>query len=285
MPEGFASAAALLPEALRRALEALPERDRDRAEELRLRSGRAPTLLLPEGERPFAAAPVDAETIARVLENATQCSLHAHLQELRRGFLAAPGGVRVGVCGTAVTDAGMPTLRDFSSLALRIPRQVRGAGRAAAEAVLGESVLVVSPPGGGKTTFLRELVRLSSERGRRVGLADERGELAAVCLGLPQFDVGPRTDVVTGAPKAEAALLLLRGMNPEIVAMDELASPADAAAALSLHRCGVKVYATAHGDGAGALDRAALRPLRALFRFAVTITGAGEGRRYAVDAL
>ena len=287
MPEGFRAAAELLPGPLRSAAMALPEPQRRRTEELRLRLGRAPTLLLPEGERPLAGTAADAETLQLVLEKATRASLHAHSRELRRGFLAAPGGVRVGVCGTAVTEQGILTLREFSSLSLRIPRQIPGAGREAAEALREGSVLIVSPPGGGKTTFLRELVRRSSERGRRVSLVDERGEIAASFEGAPQFDVGPCTDVLTGADKAEGALLLLRAMNPEIVAMDELASPEDAAAVETLAGCGVRVFATAHGAGREALERPGLRCLAAagLFRYLVRISGRGEARRYAVEEL
>ena len=287
MPEGFFSAAALLPEVLRRPALALPEATRRRAEEVRLRRGFPPTLLLPEGERPFSGSVCGAEDISFVLEQATRCSLHAHVQELRRGYLAAPGGVRVGVCGTAVTEQGIVTLRDYSSLALRVPRQVIGAGAQAAETVFGESALIVSPPGGGKTTFLRELARFSSCRGRRVCVVDERGELAAAWEGAAQFDLGQCTDVLTGAGKSEGATLLLRAMNPEIVVMDELATQADAGAVLSLLGCGVRVCATAHGEGSAVLERPALRALgeARAFRFLVTIRGRGTGRRYAVEEL
>ena len=288
MPDGFASAAALLPQELANMALALPAALRRRTEEFRLRLGQLPTLLLPEGERPLAEAPVDRRTLQTVLEKATRASLHAHGDALRRGYLAAPGGVRVGVCGTAVTEQGIRTLRDFSSLSLRVPRELPGVGAAAAEAVLERSVLIVSPPGGGKTSFLRELVRLASTRGRRVSLCDERGELAGVWEGRPQFQLGPCTDVLSGADKAEAALVLLRAMNPEIVAMDELASPEDAQAVEALSGCGVRVFATAHGDGLASLRRRpALRRLleAGVFESCVLISGKGEGRAYAVETL
>jgi len=162
-----------------------------------------------------------------------------------------------------------------------------GAGARAAETVMEESVLIVSPPGGGKTTFLRELVRLTSLRGRRVSLLDERGELAAVWEGAPQFDLGPCTDILTGAEKAEGATMLLRAMNPEIVAMDELATASDAEAVLALCGCGVRVFATAHGTDKSALERPALRPLReaGAFHWIVQITGRGGERRYTPEKL
>lgn len=288
MPDGFAAAAALLPPVLRRAAEALPEAAKARAEEFRLRMGRAPGLLLPEGERPLLETAVTAAEISAVLEAASRASYHAVTDELRRGYLAAPGGVRVGVCGTAVTDGGIKTLRELSSLSVRIPRQVRGAGAAAIAAVKDSSALIFSPPGGGKTTFLRELVRTVSDAGRRVSLCDERGELAGVCAGLPQFDVGRCTDVLSGAPKAEGALLLLRAMNPEVVAMDEISAPEDARSIETLLGCGVRIFATVHAASAAELRQ---RPVcRALldagaFRCAVRISGSGAQRRYEVSAL
>ena len=290
MPKYFEKAAGLLPPGLRRAALALPAAERAAGEEVRLRLGRAPTLRLPAGERPFADAPVTAETLSAVLEAATSASLHACAEQLRRGFVTAPGGVRVGVCGTAVCEDGtVRTLRGVSSLCLRVARPVPGAGRDILPLLAGKSVLICSPPGGGKTTFLRELVRTRSDAGVRVALADERGELAALGAdGVPGFDVGRYTDVLSGAPKAEAALMLLRAMGPETVAMDELARDADAAAVLSLLGCGVRVFATAHGADRAALERRpALRGLleRRAFDCLVRIRGAGAGRTYEVDTL
>ena len=290
MPEYFVKAAGLLPPGLRRAALALPPAEREAGEELRLRMGRAPTLRLPAGERTFADAPVTAEDLAAVLEAATGASLHACAEQLRRGFISAPGGVRIGVCGTAVCGSGaVQTLRGVSSLCLRVARPVPGAGRDILPLLEGKSVLIVSPPGGGKTTFLRELVRTRSDAGVRVALADERGELAAPGAdGVPGFDVGRCTDVLALAPKAAAAEMLLRAMGPEAVAMDELASASDAAAVHTLLGCGVRVFATAHAHDRAALERRAVfRELLAARAFdcLVRIRGRGAARVYEVEAL
>ena len=288
MPDGFDRASALLPAALRRAAGALPS-VRGRAEELRLRIGQAATARLPDGEVRLGEAPVGRETLDEILENASRASMHAVTEELRRGFLFAPGGVRVGICGTAVTDGRVRTLRDVSSLCIRIPRQVPGAGRTVIPRLLnGGSVLILSPPGGGKTTFLRELVRTVSDRGTQVSLADERGELAGMYCGAPQFDVGRCTDVLTAAPKAEATEMLLRAMGPEVVAMDEIAAPEDARAVERLLGCGVRVFATAHAAAPEEFVR--LRPEfrrllgKGAFCAAVCISGRGE-RNYEVISL
>ncbi len=289
MPAYFERAAALLPDALRQTAAALPREDKAACEELRLRIGRAPTLRQAEGEQPLTKERVTAQTVAAVLEKATGASLHAVEEELRCGFVCAPGGVRVGVCGTAVcTPEMIRTIRDVSSLCIRVPRPVPGAGREILPQLVGRSVLIISAPGGGKTTFLRELVRTQSDAGVRVALADERGELAGTLKGTPGFDVGRCTDVFTGGRKAETALMLLRSMAPEAVAMDEISDPVDAAAVETLLGCGVRIFASAHAADRDALLR---RPVfrRVLesgaFDALVRIAGRGAARRYAVEML
>ena len=290
MPDGFALASELLPERIRRAAASLPKETRGAAEEVRLRCGSEPSLLLPEGEVTLhECGAVHSEDLSEVLERTTGCSLHAHADELRRGFLIARGGVRVGVCGTAVvSDGRVSALRALSSLCIRVPRQIRSAGEEALPALTGASVLILSPPGGGKTTFLRELVRYTAGSGLRVSLADERGEVAAVWEGAAQFDVGRSTDVLTGAPKAEAAMLLLRAMNPQVIALDEITAREDIEAVAGVAACGVGVYATAHASSVGDLSRRPLyRDLMELgvFEKAVVIRGRGRSRSYEVTAL
>ena len=156
-----------------------------------------------------------------------------------------------------------------------------------------QSALVLSPPGGGKTTLLRDLVRLISLGTEdlppmRVSLVDERGELAASYRGRPQLDVGPRTDVLDGCPKAMAVPMLLRAMTPQVIALDELALDEDAGAVRSAAGCGAVLLATAHAASPEELARRpALAGLLAgdIFRRTVTISGAGADRTYRVEAL
>ena len=117
------------------------------------------------------------------------------------------------------------------------------------------SVLILSPPGYGKTTFLRECIRQLSDSGKRVSVADERGELAAVHRGVPQFDLGKASDIMSGVPKAQAVMMLLRAMNPQIIAMDEISSPEDVEAAETASGCGVRLIATAHAADKSELYR------------------------------
>ena len=289
MTDGFDCALQLLPARFRKA--AARTEYRETSEEFRLRAGRPPSVLFGGTEQEFVPEKATETDLRWVLDAATQSSFHAVTDQLRRGYVAARGGVRVGVCGVADTDGGVRAFREISSLAVRIPRQIPGAGREIMRELLGGeagSLLILSPPGGGKTTFLRELVRTAGDAGTRIGLADERGEIAAVWGGAPQFDVGRCTDVLSGAPKAEAAMLLLRAMNPQAVALDEISDPADAEAALRLAGCGVRIFATAHAASEGTLrERPLYRALldEKIFSTAVVIECRDGRRRYRMAAL
>lgn len=290
--KGFDNAAGLLPQDMRQTLSALPGSARACAEELRLRSGRRPSLLLAEGESPFGDRAVQPRDLDTVLENATRASAHTALECVAAGFVTVRGGCRVGLCGeTVVREGGVRSIRRLSSLSIRIPRQHRGcAGEIYARMLeLGlPDTLIISPPGAGKTTLLRELVRLASEGGRRVSLIDERAEIAGVWDGSPLFDIGPCTDVMTGAPKPEAAAMLIRAMSPQILAMDEITTPADVEAARLATGCGVKLLATAH---AGSARELAARPVYrklledGVFSAAVVIERRGGSRHYRLEEL
>lgn len=294
MKKAFDMALTLLPPSVRLFARRLTQAETERAEELRLRSGQAPTVLLPEGEVPLPGAGlISPGEISAVLEIATGASLHTVADSIRRGFVNVRGGVRVGVCGTAVTDRGRITsLRAFSSVSIRIPGEAWGCAQEIFPRLAAEgfpSTLIVSPPGWGKTTLLRELIRLLSGEGLRISLADERGEVAAQWNGVSQLDVGSHTDVITGAPKAEAAMMLLRAMNPQILAMDEITAPEDVEACRRAAGCGVAILATAHGEDVKCLaGRELYRRLleEGIFTRAVSISKTPEGeRRYSLVQL
>ena len=293
----YEEACALLPPALRAAALAVPRRRMARVEELRLRVGRPVGLSLPEGEIPLAQTQVGAEDLEEVLDRATEFSRYTAAETLSQGYVTAPGGFRVGVCGTSVQGEEADGLRELSSLSIRVPRVREGVARPVLprliEAGRLQSALVLSPPGGGKTTLLRDLVRLISLGTEdlppmRVSLVDERGELAASYRGRPQLDVGPRTDVLDGCPKAMAVPMLLRAMTPQVIALDELALDEDAGAVRSAAGCGAVLLATAHAASPEELARRpALAGLLAgdIFRRTVTISGTGADRTYRVEAL
>lgn len=290
---GFEQAARLLPPRWREAAAELKAAEKDSAEEFRLRAGGAATVLTPCGERELLPGrELTRADIRSVLEVATGASAHSAADSLKRGFVTVKGGCRVGFCGEIVTIGGEAAgMKSLSSAAIRIPRSCPGCAdeiwpKLRAGGFSG--TLIISPPGAGKTTLLRELIRLLSEDGLRVSLADERFEVAACWEGLPQFDLGPRTDVLSGGRKAESAMTLLRAMNPQVIAMDEISTPGDAAACESAANCGVLLLATAH---AGGVEDLALRPVykklldRHIFRRTVTIKRQGANRRLYVEEM
>lgn len=293
----YEAAAAILPNRLRKLALALPEEQKAAAEEFRLRAGRPMTVLLPEGELPLEAE-VDPAELETLCDLATEFSRYAAAETLREGFVPVRGGFRLGLCGTAVMKGGMNTnLKNLSSAAIRIARERKGVGTDLAPRLFRDGVfrstLILSPPGGGKTTLLRDLVRCVSEGvggtpALRVSLVDERGEVAVMYRGQPQMDVGSRTDVLDACPKALGIPIVLRAMNPQVIAVDEITARADLRAVVMAAGCGVGLLATIHAaDTAELLQRPLYRDLLAegVFQQAVCIATSEGKRTYRMEKL
>ena len=287
-----------LPHRLKSLALSLPDKQKERVEELRLRVMHPLTVLTLEGELNAApdgrASLVTAEDLEQMLGAVTEYSRYACIETLRQGFLPLRGGFRLGVCGSAVVrDGEVSNLKDISSLALRIVCEHIGLGSDIAPQLFSAdgrflSTLILSPPGGGKTTLLRECVRRLSDMGTRISLMDERGEIAAVQNRAPQFDVGANTDVMTGGQKAACCMMLLRAMRPDVLAFDEISAPEDIEAICIAAGCGVALLATAHAQSVAALrHRALYRALldEHIFRRAVCITRSDGERVYTVEDL
>ena len=294
--ERYRQACALLPQRLRPAALAVPPDEQEQAEELRLRTDRPLCLTLPEGEREVDTRPVAREDLEQLLDTVTGYSRYTAAETLRQGYLTAEGGFRVGLCGSAVMEGDhISLLRDFSSLSVRIPREKPGIAVPVLEKIWDpagrrlENTLIIAAPGAGKTTLLRDLVRLLSDRcGLRVALADERGELAAMRQGRAQLQVGRHTDVMDGCPKALAIPALLRAMNPQVIAVDEITAAADVEAMERAAHTGTALLATVHGSTVEELRQRRLFAAlldTGVFGRGVCITRDARERRYEVKAL
>lgn len=293
----FEQAAAILPNRLRRVALALSGEEKAAAEEIRLRAGQPLTVLLPTGELPLEVT-VEPEELETLCDIATEFSRYAAAETIREGFLPVRGGFRVGLCGTAVMKDGVNTnLKNLSSAAIRVARERKGIAAGIAPKLFQDggflSTLILSPPGGGKTTLLRDLVRCLSQGGpdcpaQRVSLIDERGEVAVVCRGEPQMDIGPHTDVLDACPKALGIPIVLRAMNPQIIAVDEITIREDLTAVSMAAGCGAGLLATVHAAGVEELRRKPLyRQLleERVFRLAVRILRTETGRAYELEEL
>ena len=261
------------------------------AEEIRLRTGRRPGFIYRGTEHILSGEPLTETDLIRTMEKATGASVHTAMGEIAKGYVGSRG-LRIGICGTAVMSGGeIKGFRNLSSLAIRIPQEHRGICDGLIRELYAqgyENTLVISPPGMGKTTALREIIRRLSDGGTRFGVIDERNELAAFAGGTAQFDLGRRSDVITGAPKDAAAMILLRGMNPQVIAMDEITKCEDAGVVRDIYGCGVGILASAHAAGTDELKkRPVYRELLAqgIFRSAVVIGMEKGERRYKTERL
>lgn len=251
---------ALLPELLLKALEKL---DKNKVYEIRLRrnspivvnyQGRNISLLTEGfvGEKIFASN----QMLQFVLARATENSLYAFNNQIKQGFITAKGGIRIGIAGESVnSDNFMPTtIKNINSINIRLPHEVKNCALTGFKFMVGSSgiknTLIISPPGAGKTTFLRDIARLISKQEIIYNclIVDERFEICSCLNGEPMLDVGEYSDIVSGASKLFAFTSGIRAMKPDVILTDELIGEEDAEACIRAMRSGVKVIATIHAN-------------------------------------
>lgn len=225
---------AILPTRMRREVDYL---GKETMQELRLRINAPPELVLGSGSK-WLTGSVTREELNFVVNTASRYSPWA-ASTMAQGYLTAPGGHRIGLCGEAVCQNGkMEGIREIHSLCIRIARDFTGIAGSAAD--IQGSLLIIGAPGWGKTTLLRDLIRKRAET-QCISVVDERGEL------FPSgFSRGRKMDVLTGCPKAEGIETVLRTMGPDGIAVDEITAEDDCQALIRAANCGVWLIATAH---------------------------------------
>ena len=285
-----------LPENLKKILANTVKLLGDNVQEIRFRIGRPLIVgslngnfaILPNGNLSpaiggaYIVTPSDVRVIFQLIcEN----SIYAHMEDIRQGFITIKGGHRVGFTGRAVcNDKKIESFKDISSINIRIAKEVIGAANDVIDDIIeNESIvntLLISPPLIGKTTVLRDITRQISNKGFKVAVADDRGEIAAMYKGIPQNDIGIQTDVIENAPKKEAVSMMLRSMSPQVIISDEISNEDDAYAVEQCFGTGVSVIGSAHGHSIEEIaERKFLRGLigKGGFRKVILLSCEGSG--------
>lgn len=228
-------------------------------EEIRIRNSKPIILKLNNSEKIINYI-VQTEDVLNILQSICENSIYSYQNQICEGFITIKGGHRIGITGSAVIENNqVKNLNYISNLNFRIARQIIGCSNNIIKEIINKeensiyNTLIVSPPGAGKTTLLRDIIRNLSNgteeiTGKNIGVVDERGEIAAMYKGIPQNDLGIRTDIIENIKKSIGMKMLIRSMAPEIIVADEIGSKEDVQEINYAVCSGIKGIFTAHGN-------------------------------------
>lgn len=249
----------ILPEQIRGKLKR-EQLDYEKLQEIRMRVGNPLFLKYNGKERHLREGNpylVTKRDLNETIQYAGNYSLYAFEQEMGQGYLTVEGGHRVGVAGQVILEGDViKNLKDISSIHIRVAHEVYGCSEKILPILIQNgrlcNTLIIAPPGCGKTTLLRDLIRQISDgcewmSGRNVGVVDERSEIGGMYMGIPQNHIGIRTDLLDSCPKAKGMMMLIRSMGPEVIAIDEVGSAEEVQAVQYAMYCGCNMLATVHG--------------------------------------
>ncbi|MBG9543065.1 stage III sporulation protein AA [Cytobacillus firmus] len=256
---------AFLPKKIAEQLQRIPPKILKDLEEIRVRISR-PIELTARGVPYFLPYIIDSEDAVHLLNKISHFSIYTLEEELKRGYITIEGGHRVGLAGKVILEQGkVKAIRDISSFNIRIAREKVGIAQKLIPRIYRDGwlhTMIIGPPQTGKTTLLRDIARIisSGDQGSglpasKVGIVDERSEIAGCVNGIPQMTFGNRIDVLDACPKAEGMMMMIRSMSPEVLVVDEIGRHEDAEAIMEAVNAGIKLIMTTHGNSLEEIKR------------------------------
>ncbi|KON87089.1 stage III sporulation protein AA [Sporosarcina globispora] len=268
---------AFLPKKIAEQIQRIPPQILKDLEEIRVRISR-PIELTARGVPHYLPYIVEPDDAVHLLNKISHFSIYTLEEELKRGYITIEGGHRVGLAGKVILEQGkVKAIRDISSFNIRIAREKIGIAQKVIPRIYRDGwlhTMIIGPPQTGKTTLLRDIARIISSgdpKGEfpasKVGIVDERSEIAGCVHGIPQMTFGNRIDVLDACPKAEGMMMLIRSMSPEVLVVDEIGRHEDAEAIMEAVNAGIKLIMTTHGNS---LEKIKKRPtLKAILEMGI----------------
>ncbi|HHD2754007.1 TPA: stage III sporulation protein AA [Clostridium perfringens] len=230
----------------------------NKLQEVRVKVGKPLSIVLDNNETIFNYV-ITRDDVKAMIQKISNYSLYAFEEDIRQGYITIQGGHRVGLAGQCVIEGNsIKTIRNITSLNIRVCREVIGCSNSLMNHLVENNrvnnTLIISPPKCGKTTLLRDITRNISNgvsqiglRGKRTVVIDERSEIAACYNGIPQMNVGIRTDVYDNCIKSDGMMMAVRGLSPEVIICDEIGTYKDMEGLIMAYNSGVSIIATLHG--------------------------------------